>query len=329
MHCLKGSVMALFINLVLNGRLFRWSLANRTRVRIRKICRIRKCIVIYVMFSKTLISVQRLLGRDNSGLYWCRIRQVNILLIFWHKNHQLCYEMFSFDLARFCMLVINMSLSSDELRIVTGEFDLELVQELDISSHKLTEINSLSLSSSLILLDISFNSISDLRPLSVLHSLQILVLNSNSISDLSPLSQLYQIRTLELAGNNLASIAQLLNLGSLYNMTQLVMHDTRNTLSNPVCKEKDYFQQVVHALPMLTSLDRILVSSKMSFVNELCSSSQENLTLSMEEIDINLINRRLAEQEETFKIEKEKVMQSLDRKLKETIPQLFHEPLNT
>ena len=227
------------------------------------------------------------------------------------------------------MLVINMSLSSDELRIVTGEFDLELVQELDISSHKLTEINSLSLSSSLILLDISFNSISDLRPLSVLHSLQILVLNSNSISDLSPLSQLYQIRTLELAGNNLASIAQLLNLGSLYNMTQLVMHDTRNTLSNPVCKEKDYFQQVVNALPMLTSLDRILVSSKMSFVNELCSSSQENLTLSMEEIDINLINRRLAEQEETFKIEKEKVMQSLDRKLKETIPQLFHEPLNT
>ena len=217
-----------------------------------------------------------------------------------------------------------MSLSSDELRISTGEFDLELAQELDLSSKKLSDIFPLSLCSSLILLDLSCNSISDLQPLSDLHSLQVLILNSNSISDLAPLSQLYQIRTLELAGNKLGSIITLLSLGSLFNLTQLVINDTRNELSNPVCKEGDYFQQVVDTLPMLTSLDRIQVNSKMIFLN-LSSFPEESLKNSHEEIDVALINARLIEQEKNFAHEKEKVEQSLDTKLREIMPQLFSE----
>ena len=220
-------------------------------------------------------------------------------------------------------LVFTMSLSSDKLRISTGEFDLELAQELDLSSHKLTDISSLSLCSSLVLLDLSYNLISDLYPLSQLHSLQILVLNSNYISDLTPLSQLYQIRTLELAGNKLGSIISLLNLGSLFNLTQLVMHDIRNELSNPVCKERDYFQQVVDALPMLTSLDRIQISSKMNLMLYECSLSEQNLTISHNDIDVNIISGKLSQQEEDFNNEKEKVMKSLDTKLKGIIPQLI------
>ena len=208
-----------------------------------------------------------------------------------------------------------MSLGSDELRILSGDFDLELVQGIDLSSRKLSDISSLSFCSSLTILNLSSNCLSDITPLSKLHSLQILVLNSNSISELAPLSQLYQLNSLELAGNVLSYMGQFIHLGSLVNLKQLLINDTRNQLSNPVCKQADYFQQVIEILPTLFNLDRIQINDRTS---HLCQGliPNEDMGKLKDELCVN-IDTEMRIHDEDFDLERKKLEECLDNKFEE------------
>lgn len=208
-----------------------------------------------------------------------------------------------------------MSLRSDELRILSGDFDLELVKEVDLSSQKLSDISSLSFCSSLTILNLSSNCISDISPLSKLKLLKILVLNSNCISGLAHLSQLYQLNSLELAGNVLSSMDEFIHLGSLVNLKQLLMNDTRNQLSNPVCKQTDYFQQVVEILPTLFNLDRIQINDRTSHFCQIFFQS-EDMGKSRDEICVN-IDTEMRKHEQDFDLERKELEKCLDSKFEE------------
>ncbi|KAI6659027.1 hypothetical protein LOD99_14703 [Oopsacas minuta] len=204
-----------------------------------------------------------------------------------------------------------MSLSTDDLRIRTGQFDLELVQELNLSTNKLFDISSLSFCTSLMILNLSSNLISDINPLSDLKSLKVLILNSNLISNITLLSQLYQLNTLELAGNKLISIDAFITLGSLYNLKQLLINDVTNELSNPVCKQPDYFIQVVDMLPMLRNLDRIQINNRTNLLHQ--NYCPKDVEKPQDWISIN-IDTELIKHEREFVFQKEKLEESLDNK---------------
>ena len=206
-----------------------------------------------------------------------------------------------------------MAISTDEIRVQTGEFDLELIHVVDLSSRKLVAISLLQRCSSLILLDLSCNLISDLQPLSGLQSLEILILNSNSISDINPLSKLFKLYSLQLSGNYIESSISFLCLGSLYNLKNLVINDMSTGLTNPLCRQPDYFTQVIAVLPLLNTLDRIQVRGKTEILNRSALSLHENGELEAAVIGAKL-TERMNSFEKEFALEKDRVEKELGMK---------------
>lgn len=153
-------------------------------------------------------------------------------------------------------------LDKPDIKLLSGEFDSEIIKNLCLSNLNLECITFLADCTALRILDLSYNSISNLKPICSLFNLEILILNSNKIVNLRPLSSLLKLYKLELAGNCIASYEDLISLGSLFALKHLVLAICSKFLSNPVCDLPDYFSSVIDILPSLRFLDFVSTHSK-------------------------------------------------------------------
>lgn len=110
-------------------------------------------------------------------------------------------------------------------------------------------------------LDLSCNDLSDIQPLSLLTSLVELDLSENRIEDLSPLASLTNLRVLRLDGNRIAKCASLEPLRNIGSLRQLTLQ------GNGVCVESStsgsgdttavvYPYNVFQLLPQLEVVDK-------------------------------------------------------------------------
>ncbi|KAL4227405.1 axoneme assembly [Mactra antiquata] len=155
------------------------------------------------------------------------------------------------------------------LKSKSGEFDIESIHTLDLKDMDLVDLGCLGECTSLERLDLSYNGISKLHKLAGLENLQYLNLSANRISSLEGLQVLDNLEKLNLAGNLIGGTDSLRCLTGLDKLTSLRLLDSVKGLSNPVCMNSNYENDVCQMFPNLISLDGERINGRGSDVFKL------------------------------------------------------------
>ena len=150
-------------------------------------------------------------------------------------------------------------LTEENVKKVTGQFELESVFTLTMNRMGLRLIENLGGCPNLTSVDLSHNRIERIEGLDALKQLKRLDLRDNEISVLENVESLESLETLMLQGNRISSLDDVACLTKLPLRTLIfqtvcdgvVDHDE----SNPVCSHPSYRTAVRRMLPQLKSLD--------------------------------------------------------------------------
>ncbi|KAK2146173.1 hypothetical protein LSH36_626g00010 [Paralvinella palmiformis] len=147
------------------------------------------------------------------------------------------------------------TLTASLLKSKSGEFDLESIHTLNLSHMELTDLGCLGECSGLERLDLSFNDITKLYALAGLMNVTDLNLSANRITSLDGLQSVDNLKSLNLSGNLIGRLETLKCLSSLEKLSYLRLRDVTQDLSNPICMNISYKEDVLSILPNLVTLD--------------------------------------------------------------------------
>ena len=159
-------------------------------------------------------------------------------------------------------MIKEVELTDEYLKAITGKFDLQTVFNLELVSKNIGGLGSVPKCTSLLYLDLSHNNISSLNGIEKLVRIMFLDLSYNKLSNISNLSSLRDLINCKLQGNNISgSIPSFFaNLKKLEKLTfsepPLEDKPDLNT-SNPICKNNNYREDTLDAIPQLKWLDGI------------------------------------------------------------------------
>ncbi|ESO92658.1 hypothetical protein LOTGIDRAFT_233089 [Lottia gigantea] len=156
------------------------------------------------------------------------------------------------------------------LKTISGEFEVESIHNINLQNLDINDLGSISDCTNLEQLDLSKNNLSKLHKLAGLDHLAVLNLSANRIHCLEGLQSLEGLCKLNLSGNLIGSIGELGCLTGLSNLKELRLEDYRTGLSNPLCHNTNYKQDVINLFPTLVSLNGERVSGKGSELFLMC-----------------------------------------------------------
>ncbi|XP_053568904.1 leucine-rich repeat-containing protein 61 [Bombina bombina] len=168
-------------------------------------------------------------------------------------------------------------ITSEMLKLRTGEFDLESIIFLKLRGLGLYELGCLGACLNLERLDLSNNNITHLGPLSSLKMLVALNLSCNRISSLEPLASCENLQTLNVAGNSLCGVESLYCLKGLHKLESIRLRDPVYNLSNPLCANGAYRHSVLETIPSVRVIDGERVSGCGSDLYHLCKDIDNSL----------------------------------------------------
>lgn len=161
------------------------------------------------------------------------------------------------------------------LKTKSGEFDLESIHSVSLKDLGLEDLGCIGECVGLERLDLSFNSISKLHRLASLEKLESLNLSANRISSLEGLQGLENVQKLNLAGNLIGGVDSLRCLTGLEKLTSLRLKDATKGLSNPVCMNSSYRNDILRMFPNLITLDGERVKGRGSDVYKMLREIDE------------------------------------------------------
>ncbi|CAE8710371.1 unnamed protein product [Polarella glacialis] len=160
-----------------------------------------------------------------------------------------------------------LNLHMNRLRSLEGLDIFVRLEELVLSANSIAELRGSDFSplKNLRVLDLSCNELRRLSGLQGLVSLQQLRLAYNKLETLEGAQQLwgrrYQLQLLDLRRNSICSVQQLLFLGGLCCLSELLLTEgSEGAAGNPVCNEPGYREAALCAVPWLLALDGLAVS---------------------------------------------------------------------
>ncbi|KAG5193037.1 hypothetical protein JKP88DRAFT_291738 [Tribonema minus] len=162
-------------------------------------------------------------------------------------------------------------ITPDLVKRTTGEYDLEMVQWLDLSNRGIRKIECLSNCISMIDLCLSGNRIRHVEGLEALICLQRLDLSSNKISRIGKCKKFWMLRIvccanagletlqalqhLDLRGNQITNVDDVRSLSQLSNLKHFYLKDYSGDNANPACNHPAYHIVVTKCLKHLEILD--------------------------------------------------------------------------
>ena len=153
-------------------------------------------------------------------------------------------------------------ISDDLIKKVTGQYDVEIIQRLNLDNFGLKAVGSISRMENLKDLSLARNDIVDLSPLEPLYDLRRLVLRENMIRSLTPLISLDSLETLDISGNSrLESLTAVLDvLKQMKSLRNLTLKAGPNDATPVTEFQKDlasgmYPQIIFEVLPNVQILD--------------------------------------------------------------------------
>ncbi|KAK3279254.1 hypothetical protein CYMTET_12847 [Cymbomonas tetramitiformis] len=155
------------------------------------------------------------------------------------------------------------SLNTELVKAHAGQFSCDAVCVFTYTGRGLPNITALHQCVNLVELNLSDNLVSKIEGIETLSKLKKLVLTNNKITRVENLGSLESLEHLLIQGNQITSL-EALNLPLLTQLPKLrslYLKNVDGSQPNPVCKEKDYKQTILTALPDLRNLD----GERMSF----------------------------------------------------------------
>ena len=141
------------------------------------------------------------------------------------------------------------------LKTLSNKFDIEIINILDISSFKLTNLGCICQCINLRYLDISNNDLNSLLGIESLTFLKRLHAANNAITSLDSLKKCHDLEFLDIQGNKIKNLENIYELSSLNNLSYLSLQEYNFTNPNPVCKIQNYRKSILDKLRYLISLD--------------------------------------------------------------------------
>lgn len=146
-------------------------------------------------------------------------------------------------------------ISPQLIKKVTGEYDLEVVQWLNLSGNGIRVMENLLSCTNLQELDLSHNQIRDIEGLDTMMRLQKLDLSSNRIQRIEHLDHLESLEELQLQGNQITSVDDVLSLQNLPKLKHFYLKNYDGSKKNPACDHPSYMTIVLRYLRHITVLD--------------------------------------------------------------------------
>lgn len=156
-----------------------------------------------------------------------------------------------------------MSISAALLKKVSGQYDEEVIQRLNLERRGLTEIKNLYNCKTLVDLNLAQNEISQICGLEALVELKRLDLSFNKIRALEGIENNALCETLvflDLRGNQISNIGEVHGLISCLQLRSLHFQGPEGEDANPLCAHASYPAVVLQSLPLLQILDSSLVA---------------------------------------------------------------------
>ena len=159
-------------------------------------------------------------------------------------------------------MIKDVNLSDEYLKAITGKFDLETVFNLELVNKSISNLGSIPKCTSLLYLDLNHNNLSSISGIQSLVHVMFLDLSYNKISDISYLNTFRDLINCKLQGNNISGpfpsfFAKMAKLEKLTFHEYPVTGQPNINTSNPLCKNDNYRQEVLNAVPQLMWLDGI------------------------------------------------------------------------
>ena len=159
-------------------------------------------------------------------------------------------------------MIKDVNLSDEYLKAITGKFDLETVFNLELVNKSISNLGSIPKCTSLLYLDLNHNNLSSISGIQSLVHVMFLDLSYNKISDISYLHTFRDLINCKLQGNNISGpfpsfFAKMAKLEKLTFHEYHVTGQPNINTSNPLCKNENYRQEVLNAVPQLMWLDGI------------------------------------------------------------------------
>ncbi|KAM4704771.1 leucine-rich repeat-containing protein 61 [Rhinophrynus dorsalis] len=171
----------------------------------------------------------------------------------------------------------NSRITSEMLKLRTGEFDLESILFLKLRGLGIYELGCIGDCLNLERLDLSNNHITHLGPLSSLKMMVALNVSCNRISSLEPLASCDSLQTLNVAGNLLCSMESLHCLKGLRKLESVRLRDPFYSLSNPLCVNGAYRHALLDSVPSVRVIDGERVTGCGSDLYHLCKDIDNSL----------------------------------------------------
>eukprot|EP00903_Cladosiphon_okamuranus_P015264 g14106.t1 len=146
-------------------------------------------------------------------------------------------------------------ITEDYLKKITGEYDLEVMQWLELRDTGIRRIENLSGCTSIRTLSLCGNQIRDICGLEGLISLERLDLSSNRIQRIENLGHLTSLQSLDLKDNQISNVDDVGSLSPLPNLRRLLLQSYHGDKTNPACQHPSYHTVVTRLLPKLDVLD--------------------------------------------------------------------------
>ncbi|CAM9174513.1 unnamed protein product [Ascophyllum nodosum] len=153
------------------------------------------------------------------------------------------------------MSKLNTRITKDFLKKMTGEYDLEVVQWLELPNIGIRCIENLGGCTNIRALTLTGNQIRKICGLDDLLSLERLDLSSNYITRIENLEHLTNLQSLDLKGNQITNVDDVKTLSSLPNMRRLFLQGYQGDVGNPACQHPAYHSTITRLLPRLEVLD--------------------------------------------------------------------------
>lgn len=156
-----------------------------------------------------------------------------------------------------------MSISAALLKKVSGQYDEEVIQRLNLERRGFTEIKNLYNCKKLVDLNLAGNEISQICGLEALVELKRLDLSFNKIRTLEGIEHNGLCETLvflDLRGNQISNIGEVHALIACMQLRSLHFQGPEGEDANPLCGHASYPAVVLQSLPLLQILDSSLVA---------------------------------------------------------------------
>lgn len=146
-------------------------------------------------------------------------------------------------------------ITTDLIKRVTGEYDVETVQWLNLNALGIKHIEGMNSCVSLLQLSLKSNQIREISGLDTLVMLQRLDLSANRIQRIANLTNLVALEHLDLRDNQITNIDDVSTLSTLPALRNFFLKDYDGTANNPACSHPSYHIVVTRYLPRLEILD--------------------------------------------------------------------------